>query len=530
MNALAGTRVLVRLGLRRDRIMIPIWVLVLASFPISTLSSYRSLYETQASREEFVAGVNGNATQLAFYGEAHSATLGGLTAWRMTTLGATLVAIMTLLMVVRHTRAEEEEGRLELVGSGVVDRRAPLTAALLVAVLANAALALLAALSLAAQGLAGAFAFGLGWFAAGFFFAGVAAVAAQVTENSRAARGIAVAAVGVAFVIRAVGDSSAGAGWLTWLSPIGWSQHIRAFSGDRVWVALLPLLLGAALMAGAYALIGRRDLGAGLVPGRLGPASAAPSLRGPLALAWRLQRGSLAAWVIGFALYGVILGSMADGVRDLVGDSQGTQDIVTRLGGASDLVDAYLAAMVGLMAGVASIYGVQAALRLRGEETGQRAEPLLATGVGRVRWACSHLAVALAGTLAMLLAAGLMIGVAHGASSGDLGGEVAVELGAVLVQVPAVWLVTAIAVALFGLAPRLSVGGAWGLVGAFLLIGQLGPILELSQAVMDVSPFTHVPKLPGGTMTATPVAVLSAITVLLVAAGLYGFRRRDLAT
>ncbi|GAA2412662.1 ABC transporter membrane-spanning protein [Actinomadura vinacea] len=530
MNALTGTGTLLRLGLRRDRVMIPIWVLVLASFPITTLSSYQGLYKTQAERADFIAGVNGNATQLAFYGEAHSASLGGLTAWRMTTLGVTLLAIMTLMLVVRHTRAEEEEGRLELVGSGVVDRHAPLTAALLVAVVANAALALLAALSLAGQGLAGAFAFGLAWFAGGFFFAGVAAVAAQVTENSRAARGITVAVIGLAFAIRAVGDSSEGAGWLTWLSPIGWSEHVQAFAGNRFWVLAVPLVLGAALMASAYGLIGRRDHGAGLVPSRPGPATAAPALRSPLALAWRLQRGSLIAWVTGFAAYGVILGTMADGVRDLVGDSEGTQDIVTRLGGASDLVDAYLAAMVGLLAGIASIYGVQAAMRLRTEETAQRAEPVLATGIGRVRWACSHLAIALAGTLAMLLGAGLMIGLAHGAATGDLGGEVADELGAVLVQVPAVWLVTAIAVALFGLAPRFSVGAAWGLAGTFLLIGQLGPLLEVSQAVMDLSPFTHVPKLPGGTVTATPLAALLAIMVVLIGAGLYGFRRRDIAT
>ncbi|MFD0687411.1 ABC transporter permease [Actinomadura fibrosa] len=527
MNTLAGTGRLLRLGLRRDRVVIPVWVAVLIGFLMTTLSSYRKLYSTQAERDEYAAGLDGNAAARAFFGPVRDASTGGLTAWRLGMLGLALAGVMAVLLVIRHTRAEEEEGRLELVGSGAVGRRAPLTAALLVASAAAAVVGALAALVLAGEGAGGALAFGLTWTAGGLLFAAVAAVAAQVTENARAARGIAMTVLGVSFLLRAAGDASSGARWLTWASPLGWLGEVRPYAGDRYWILLLPLGVAAALGAAAYALVERRDLGAGLVAPRNGPAAAPPRLRSPLALAWRLQRGGLAGWAAGFLVYGLVIGGVADGVGDLVGDNADVGEVLTKLGGQSGIVDAYLATVNGLMGAIAALYGVQAALRLRSEETGGRAEPLLATAVGRLRWAGGHLLVALAGTVVLLLVYGTAAGLAYGAAAGGTGGKVADAVGAALAQTPAAWVVSAAALALFGLLPR-ATQAAWALAGAFVLIGPLGPMLDLDQAVMDLSPFTHVPKLPGGELTATPLAVLAAVAGALVAAGLYGLRRRDI--
>jgi ABC-2 type transport system permease protein len=44
---------------------------------------------------------------------------------------------------------------------------------------------------------------------------------------------------------------------------------------------------------------------------------------------------------------------------------------------------------------------------------------------------------------------------------------------------------------------------------------------------MDVSPYAHTPRLPGGDFSATPVIWLTAIAVALMAVGFVGFRRRD---
>jgi len=79
---------------------------------------------------------------------------------------------------------------------------------------------------------------------------------------------------------------------------------------------------------------------------------------------------------------------------------------------------------------------------------------------------------------------------------------------------------------LFGLAPRFT-AVAWGVLGGCLLLGQLGPVLKLAQWAMDISPFTHVPKLPGSALSVAPLVGLTAVAVVAAAVGLAGFRRRD---
>jgi ABC-2 type transport system permease protein len=86
--------------------------------------------------------------------------------------------------------------------------------------------------------------------------------------------------------------------------------------------------------------------------------------------------------------------------------------------------------------------------------------------------------------------------------------------------------VTAIVVAGYGFAPRLAVIG-WVTFVGFVLIGELGPVFKLPQWAMDLSPFTHTPKLPGASLDTVPLVTLTLVAVLLVGTGLVTFRRRD---
>jgi ABC-2 type transport system permease protein len=356
----------------------------------------------------------------------------------------------------------------------------------------------------------------------------VGALTAQLSEGARTANGLTAVILGISYVLRAIGDSAAdgGARWVSWLSPIGWAQQIRAYAGDRWFVALLPLALLVVLVAGAFALVRRRDVGAGLVRPRPGPATAAPSLRSPLALAWRLQRGTLCGWAVAFLLLGLLVGNIASNVDGFV-NSAGTKDMIQKLGGVSGLTDAFLSTEMGMLGLLASAFGIQAALRLRSEQTALRAEPILATGVTRSRWLASHVIVALFGTGVLVLIGGLGSGISSGASLGNMGRQVPRMIAAAAVQLPAIWLVTALVVILFGAAPKLVTAG-WALFGAFLLVGQFGPVFNLPQGVMDLSPYAHTPRLPGGDFSATPVLALSAIAAVLLAAGFATFRQRDI--
>ncbi|NIK57503.1 ABC transporter permease [Kribbella shirazensis] len=531
MSDFVGTGTLVRLALRRDRVMLPIWILVFVITAAGSAQASIDLYSEQSALVEAARTSNASPALVSLYGRIFDeSSLGAVALFKLTAFGALLVGLLAAMLVVRHTRTEEESGRLELLSAGVLGRYAALAAALIVSAGTVIVLGLLTALALIGTGLdaKGSFAFGLMWAAAGLAFAGVGAVTAQVSEGARSANGLTAIVLGVAYVLRAIGDSSAdgGARWVSWLSPIGWSQQVRPYAGDRFVVLLLPVVFLAVMIAAATALIRRRDVGAGLVRPRPGPARAAASLRSPLALAWRLHRGSLYAWGFAFLLLGLLVGNIASNVDGFV-TSESAKEMVQKLGGVEGITDAFLATEMGMMGLLASAYGIQAALRLRSEETALRAEPLLATGVTRARWLASHVLMALLGTGVLILVAGLGSGISSGASLGNLGRQIPQMLAAAAVQLPAIWLVTALVVILFGLAPKLVTGG-WALYGVFLLIGQFGEIFSLPQWMINLSPYGHTPRLPGGDFSATPVIWLTAIAAALTVAGFTTFRRRDI--
>ncbi|WP_290050626.1 ABC transporter permease [Amycolatopsis solani] len=528
-HELAGTWHLTRLALRRDRVVLPVWIVLLSVVPASTVNTFTQFYPTVADRLALQAGANANPSYALLYGPPFDlTTAGGFIAWRMCGFLALLTGLMAVFTVTRHTRAEEDTGRAELLASAVVGRYAALTSALLVAGGASVLIGLVQAGSLTGAGrpAAGSVAFGAAEALAGLVFTAVAAVAVQLAEYSRTANGIGTAVVGAAFLLRGAGDSTVDARWLSWLSPIGWVQQVRAFAGDRWWVLLLPVAFALVVGALGYWLLPRRDVGVGILPPRPGPARAAPGLRSPLALAWRLHRGPLLGWLIGVAVVGAVFGSIASGIGDLVGSSPQAQQIFERLGGSHALTQAFLAAMAGMFAMVASLYGVQAALRMRGEETAIRLEPVLATSVGKLRWAGSHLVFAFFGTASLLLVGGVFMGLANGLRTGDVGGSIGDTLAGMLVQLPAAWVVVALAVAIFGLLPAYS-AAAWAVGALALLLSLFGPVVNLPQAVLDVSPFQHPPKLPGQEFAATPIVWLLAVAAVALGAGLAGWKRRD---
>ncbi|MGW4364207.1 ABC transporter permease [Nocardia takedensis] len=522
----AGAGRMLRLFLRRDRVVGPLWVLAFGLLPTFYVASTTGVYDTDAARADYAASIMDSPALVAMYGPVFGTDIGSIGLWKAGPFYA-LIGIATILTVIRHTRVEEETGRAELLGATSVGRYAGLTAALTLTAAGCALVAILAAAALAADGLpvAGSVAYGLTLGLSGLAWAGIAAVAAQVSTGARVARGIAFGALGAAFAIRAVGD--AGNGVLSWFSPLGWCINMRPFADERWWV-LLPLVALAVLaVAAAYLLLDRRDLGSGLIAERPGPSAAGPGLSGPLGLAWRLHRGSLLAWSIGFLLYGLLVGGAIDSVGDMLEDSQGLVDTVTRMGGSDVLQDSFLTFAASFLALAAAAYSISAVLRLHEEENSHRGETVLAGAVSRGRYALAHVGTALLGSALLLVVAGTAIGVVYGAMHGDLPGKLGDSLGAALVQVPAVWVVTGVAVALYGLAPRFA-PVAWGVLSAMLVVFFLGALDGLPQWVLDTVPFVHPPKVPGAPMTWTPILWLLAVAALLCAVGFAGFRRRDL--
>ncbi|WP_040837645.1 ABC transporter permease [Nocardia brevicatena] len=528
----AGTTRLLRLYLRRDRIVAPLWILLL-SLPLGGvyIASIASVYPTEADRASFAATVLASPAQLAMYGPVYNTSLGAAGVWKAG-MFHTLIAVATILTVIRHTRAEEETGRGEIMGSTAVGRYANLTAALILAFGGALATGLLGTVSLAASDVpaSGSLAFGLALAASGMVFAGVAAVTAQVSSGARLARGLGFAVLGVTYTLRAVGDAQAGDGPvspLTWLSPQGWSLQVRPYAGDRWWVLLLHLTLLVVLIVTAYALLRRRDVGAGLIAERPGRPEAGPTLTGPLGLAVRLQRGTLLAWTIGVGLYGLVIGSVVNGIGDSFGSNETLRELITRMGGTDSLEDSFVNYAFTMLGVAGAAYAISASLRLFGEENGGHAESVLTGAVGRVRWVASHLVFALGGPVVIMVTAAVLGGLVYGIAADDIGGKLPGVLAAALVQLPAIWLFAAITIALFGLAPRWT-PLAWGLLTAAIAVFLLGSISGAPQWFRDLDPFGHAPKVPGSEFTATPVIAVLALAAVLLAAGLGGVRGRDL--
>jgi ABC-2 type transport system permease protein len=221
------------------------------------------------------------------------------------------------------------------------------------------------------------------------------------------------------------------------------------------------------------------------------------------------------------------MGGAAVAISDGFNANEQLTELLARMGGSNGLTDAYLGAIFSIIGVVAAAYTVQATQRMHAEEVGRRVEPLLATSVGRVHWALSHFVFALLGTALVLTVAGVGAGLAYGLQVDDVGGQVTRLLGAALVQLPAAWVLAGLGMAVFGLAPRFAALTWGGLVLCFVLL-ELGALLGLSQWVVDISPFAHVPRLPGSPFTGTPLLWLTAIAAGLSVAGLAGFRRRDI--
>lgn len=525
MESFTGTGSLLRFVVRRDRVRILVWIVGIALLMVIGVASIKGLYPTQADLDAAAVAAKDNAAALAFNGPAQGLnTLGGEVAFNLGATGLVVVALMSLLMMGRLTRGEEEAGRLEMLRSlPIGDRAAPAAAGLVVGGM-NVVVGVAIGLCLVATGLSvgGSITFAVAFMLVGMLFGGIALLVAQVTDNTRVVFGVSGTVLGAAFILRAVGD--VGDGTLSWLSPIGWAQKARPFAGERWW-PLLVLVVGlAATMAAASWLAARRDLGSGLIQPRRGRPRAAPTLCGPFGLAVRLQRGGLIGWSLGILVTSVAYGSIAPSIDSFIGRNRALAEMLA--GGGGSLTDAYLARSLQVVALLGTGFAIQSALRLRTEETALRAEPLLATAVSRRRLASSHLVAAVGGVVILLVVTGAAMGISYGIAGGPID-RTPDLLAAALVYAPAMWLMAAIAVALVGLAPRETVA-AWAALGFCFLVGFLGDLFRLPESVKDLSPFQQVPQLPAMPVQWLPLVVLVSISLVIVAAALTAFRRRDI--
>lgn len=528
-SPLTGLGTLVRLFGRISRRQIIIWALAMLVSVAASVVALKEAYPNQQALDARAA-LLGNPSAVLMTGPAFARD--HYTLWAAVSNELFLYillagAIMSILLMIRHTRIEEEDGRLELLRSLPTGRLAPAAAALVVVAIANLALGAAVSIGVLITGAAvlDALALGVATALTGLVFAGVAAVAAQLTEHGGTASGLALGTLAVAFLVRGVGDVIEAEGsWLSWFSPLAWAQQSKVFVDVRWWPLAISAGVIVVLFALAAVLSRRRDLGSGLRPAAPGPNAASAALRAPGGLARRLVTPMMITWAIGLFLFAIAFGSLASSLEDMV-------DQIPTIGEFApiDLDDltASFTAFILLMLALGPVgLIVSGVLRLRSEEQQGRLAGTLLAGIGRVTFALRWAAVVTLEVFALQVLLGLGTGIGVWQATGETSwiGETTL---AALAYLPTIAFTGALALALYGLRVRLA-GIAWLVVIWAALDTFLGDLLQLPEWARNLSVLHHVPAVPDADLEATPLVATGVLAVVLTVVGLFALRRRDL--
>jgi len=525
---LGPARALARRAFRDARVRTVAFAYLFAVITYIQPVSYRHTYPTVADRLAFAHSFAGNKAIRLFYGEPFDLlTVGGYSAWRVGGTLAIFAAVWGLMAAVRAMRTEEDTGRMELVLAGIVSRRTAYLAGL-VAIAAGIVILWLAEfLGSVLAGLpAGPSAYlALATASVMPVFVGVGAVASQLAPTRRMALELGGAFVALALVLRVIADTSS-AGWLRYLTPLGWVEELRPFTGARPAVLLLPIAATVPLLAGAAWIARCRDIGTGVLPARDSSEPRLGLLSSPLAQALRGERASLLVWLGGVGAFAFILGVVAKSVS-AAGISKSLQQQIEKLGSGSILTPSgYLAFVFIFFVLAVSLFGCAQIGAARHEEAEQRLETLLAMPVGRRRWLGGRLVLAAGGAVAVALAAGLFAWA--GATSAGVSISLARMLEAGANCLPVGLLFLGIAALAYAVVPRASAGLAYGLVTVAFLWQLFGSLLGAPTWLVDVTPFAHVGLVPTQSFRVVAAIVMVAIGAVCALVALAVFRRRDL--
>ncbi|WP_223699996.1 ABC transporter permease [Sutcliffiella deserti] len=516
--------------LRRDRVRLPIWLIGIISLTILTASAFTDLYPTEVEKQT-IAETMKNPAMIAMLGPGYGLdnyTEGPMMAHQMLLFTAIVVAIMNILLVTRHTRTDEEDGRVELIRSLPVGRLANLTATLCVALCANLLMALLIGLGLFGLGiesidLNGSLLYGMALGATGIFFAAVTTLFVQLSENSRGAIGYSFAILGGAYLIRAIGDVSNET--ISWLSPLGWILKTEAYVNNYWLPLILTTSTAVIIILAALYLNSIRDLDSGFIPQKPGKRHASTFLTNPFGLAFRLQRTGFIAWAIGMFILGLSYGSVFGDLESFFATNEIMTEFLAPVEGYS-LTEQYLSMLMSVISMICTVPALMFMLKLKGEENKNRTEHLLSRAVSRNTLLASYFVFSLLSGFLMLFLSliGLWL-----ASSSVMEDPISFSIlfRAAMVYLPAILIMIGVTVLLLGLLPKL-VSLSWLYLGYSFFVVYLGGLLQFPEWMGNLSPFGQIPQLPVEEMDYLKVSILTGIAFVLVVVGFVSYNKRDI--
>ncbi|MBM7699451.1 ABC transporter permease [Kurthia huakuii] len=522
-----------RFYMKQQRLKIAIWLLSIVGVTLIIALAYPNVYDTPIARQTAQMTMQ-NPAMIAMLGpgyvlKAYIQSVAVVFANEMLLFTAIVVALMNSLLIVRMTRADEEDGRLEVLRAHAIGRIAPGAAALAVVVVVDVLLALLLATGLYAVGNAsftwqGSLLYGTALAALGFVFAGVTFMLAQLVATARSALMWSIFLLLASYLVRAVGDRDGSV--LSQLSPFGWLSKTVVFWDNRWWPVLALLVCAVAFCAMGFVLYARRDMDASLIAPRKGRASAHRSLTTPLGLVLRMQRVPMIAWVLGLAVLAAAYGSV-------LGDLQRYYDKVAFirefLGVVSGgIVAQFIVLLMQIMALISTIPIILLLLRLYHDETSHFIDHAYSRTVSRGRMLSTYLVVGVLWSIVNQFIIGtVMWQVGKNALPPEE--TFATVVGAALIYLPAIWSIVGMVVVLLGWLPR-AIQAVWLYFAFCFLVMYMGDLLKMPHALKQLSVFNVLPHVPVDSMTWGVTFVVSVVALALALIGYVGYRRRDLAT
>jgi len=577
-----NTGKLVRFMLRRERIIALIWILILVLFSIALAPGLESMFPDDAAREN-VAAIYDNPLMVSMMGHIYGDSTGAMYSSMMLLWYIIAVAVMNIFIVVRHTRADEERWRAEVIRSLPVGKLANIHATMITALIINALLAIFTGLGIAVTGVngmdfAGSMLYGAVSGATGLVFAALTAVFCQLSSSAGGAVGFSFLGLGGFYMLRFFGDVDAKIEFLSFISPLGLAQRSKVYVTNNPLPLIILLLEVVVISALAYKLNAVRDLGQGFIPAKPGRKEAKRSLLSPFGLSLRLLKKMLIIWLIVMFMAGASYGSVIGDIDQFVADSpeylrivgvpepvvsylesdekseEAVEIMVLYFGVSKEsiegksaeevrevilseisslIVSQFAVFVTSMMTLIALVPLLIAVLKLRAEEKDGRLENVISRSVPRMKYLAGFVIIAfiLSALLQLATATGLYFAADASEASNPFAADgIGALIKAYMVFLPAMWLMLGLAVLLVGLLPKVT-GAIWGYYGFICFMVFMGSFPDLFPGwVVALSPFKHVPKLPLEEMSFTPLIIMLVIAAVLTTAGFITYRRRDLLT
>ena len=521
---------LLKLVTRRERINTPIWILCLVGITLVVTQTFTTGFATDAERQAMIATVQ-NPAMIAMLGPVYGVdnyTIGAMFNNMMLLFTILGVGFMNIFFVDRHTRRDEERGRVEVIRSLPVSRLANLRVTMEAALLINVIIALLTgfglwALQIESMTLQGSLLYGAALGVSGILFASITALFAQLNTTSRGVIAYSMLVMFVMYFLRGVGDIRSET--LSRIVPLGLILRTQAFTANVWWPVFVLLGISIVITAVAFYLDSIRDMGQGFIHAKPGRKTASPFLTTSFGLSWRLVRMPWISWLIGSFALGASYGSVMGDIESFIKGNDMLMQAIGTVPGHS-IVELFITMLMSIMAIVATIPVLTVMMKLVGEEKHHRTEQILTRTISRMQLMSAYFIIALKTSVIMMLStvAGLWL-----ASSAVMTDPIAWSsmFEAMMVYLPAVWVLLGLGVFLIGWFPRLS-SLAWGYLGFSLFVVYIGRLMQLPEWIRKTAPYSHIPEIPVETIHWPTLFVLTSIAIVLIVLGFIGYRRRDM--